>query len=188
MVLWKSYWVIFLFLKKGTNHPERDTQSSNTGCHGDEKSGEKTLHLLQFVVHTNSPGLCLFGVFFFTLVFFAWVVYVTQVQLSASTERIWKKRTPEFANFASILPSKSFCLLNLLTEQKARLKMDFLHLPCVFILHVCSLDLCRLITHWQGRAKIERSGDSISLECVTPRASWRDTNTLRGMNSLKIFM
>lgn len=57
--------MIFLFLKKGTNHPERDTQSSNTGCHGDEKSGEKTLHLLQFVVHTNSPGLCLFGVFFF---------------------------------------------------------------------------------------------------------------------------
>lgn len=117
---------------------------------------KNTLHLLQFVVHANSPSLCLFGVFFFTLVFFVWVVYVTQVQLSVSTERIWKKRTPEFANFASILPSKSFCLLNRLTEQKARLKMNFWHLPCVFILRVCSLDLCQLITHWRGRAKIER--------------------------------
>lgn len=190
MVLWKSYCVIFfLFFKK------RYQSSGKT--HWVVKywlpwrwkvRWKNTPHSLQFVVHANSPGLCLFGVFFFTLVFFAWVVYVTQVQLSASTERIWKKRTPEFANFASILPSKSFCLLNRLTEQKARLKMNFWHLPCVFMLRVCSLDLCWLITHWQGRAKIERSGDSISLECVTPRASWRDTNTLRGMNSLKIFM
>lgn len=172
----------FLFLKNGTNHQERVVKYWLPWRW--KVRWKNTLHSLQLVVRANSPGLCLFGVFFFTLVFFAWVVYVTQVQLSASTEKnLKKKRTTEFANFASILPGESFCLLNRLTEQKARLKMNFWHLPCVFTLRVCSLDLCRLITRWQGRAKIERSGDSISSECVTPRASWRDTNTLRGMNS-----